>query len=97
MSSSLMSPAPSTRARRPRSVPKTPSASFTATWGTESELSPIPVSERTCLPTLSEVWNRRLSTTPVRRSSVAALYASRTWPRISPSPTTIESRDEATL
>jgi hypothetical protein len=72
ITSSLISPAPRTSARRPRSAPKTPSASFTATYGTERELSPIPVSERIFLPTLSEEWNRRFKTGPVRCSSVAA-------------------------
>ena len=69
--SSLMSPAPTTRARRPRREPKTPSASLTATCGTERELSPTPVRVRTSFPTRREVWKSRFRTGPVQRSSVA--------------------------
>src|SRR5215212_8870982 len=94
--SPLISPALRIRVRLPPSVPKTSSVIFNATRATESELFPRPVSERTRLPTRRAVWKSRLRIGPVLSSSVAARYASRTCPRIWPSPTTIESSELAT-
>jgi hypothetical protein len=57
----------------------------------------MPVSLRARLPTLIARVNRADSTGPTVRSACAAWKASRTWPRIWASPTTIESMPEATV
>jgi hypothetical protein len=61
-----------------------------------TEWAPISVSVRTSLATENERWNSWCSVVP----SVPAASASRTacfiWPRICGSPSTIESRPEAT-
>jgi hypothetical protein len=56
----------------------------------------MPVSLLARRPTLIALANRAESTGPTVRSSLAAWKASRTWPRIWASPTTIESTPAAT-
>ncbi len=56
----------------------------------------IPVSEWARLPTRRACWNRSFSSRPAVCSSCALASESLIWPRICPSPTTIESRPQAT-
>ena len=90
--SSLTSPAPTSSTRQPVRSPNTCWASAAAADETDAGLSLIAVSVRTFLPTRSASRNNRSSTGPCAPAS----YASRTWPRISPSPGTSESRPAAT-
>ncbi len=92
-------PAPITRARLPRAHSATgvPTAScsspkVTSDWPARS----IPVSECARLPTRSACWNRSLISRPAECSSWPSARASLSWPRICPSPTTIESSPHAT-
>jgi len=59
--------------------------------------APMPVSLLARRPTLIALVNRADSTGPTDRSAWAAENASRTWPRIWASPTTIESTPDATV
>lgn len=56
----------------------------------------MPVSECARLPTRSDCWNRSFSSRPAVCCSCAVASVSLIWPRIWPSPTTIESRPQAT-
>ena len=56
----------------------------------------MPVSERTRLPVVSAVANRRLDSGPVAPARMAASWARLTWPWISASPTIIDSRPAVT-
>jgi hypothetical protein len=62
----------------------------------EAGPAPMPVSLRARRPTLIARANSVDSTGPTVRSACAAWKASRTWPRIWASPTTIESIPDAT-
>ena len=90
--SSATWPAPIRSAWHPSSCPKTCCASAAAAEDTDAGLSAIAVSARTFFPACSAWRNTRSSTGPV----VPASNAVRTWPRISPSPGTIESSPAAT-
>ncbi len=72
------------------------SASATAAEDTESAERPIAVSVRARLPTSIAWRNTRASADPDAPSASARFHASRTWPRISPSPRIIESSPAAT-
>ena len=93
---SAMRPAPMRSTCRPGRSSRTSSASSTATADTDADPVPMRVCARTCLPTSSACRKRRLSTGPDAPSSTASSQAWRTWPWISLSPTTMESRLEAT-
>ena len=68
----------------------------TAAWDTDVMLREMAVSVRTRLPT-SRAWrNSGLSTGPTLPSAAAVSHEERTWPRISCSPMTAESRPDAT-
>jgi hypothetical protein len=56
----------------------------------------MPVSEWARLPTRSACWNRSFSSRPAVCRSCARARESLIWPRIWPSPTTIESSPHAT-
>ena len=93
---SPMSPAPMTRIERPSSEPRRSAAMATAAVDTEATWRPMPVSVRARLPT-SRAWrNSRFSCDPAACSVWARSHATRTWPRISASPITAESRPAAT-
>ena len=71
-------------------------ASFTAAAAIETLLAPTCVVLRTSLATAKERWNSLFSTVPSVPAASAERAASFIWPRISGSPSTIESRPEAT-
>ncbi len=81
---------------RSSSVPRRLFASDTAADDTDTACRPIAVSVRARLPTSIAWRNVRESNGPLASSRSAACHASRTWPRISPSPMIIESRPAAT-
>ncbi len=94
-----MEPAPMISARLPRahSVTGAPSAScsrpkVTSDWPALS----MPVSLCARLPTRRACWKRSLRSRPAVCSSWPSASASLIWPRIWPSPTTIESSPQAT-
>ena len=93
---SIISPAPMSRIRCSAIDGKMRSASFTEAAAIEIDALPISVWARTSFATANVRWNNRFSTSP----SVPAASAWRTacfiWPRICGSPSTIESRPEAT-
>ena len=90
--SSLIRPAPTSTTRRPASPSNTCCASAAAAAGTDAGLSPIAVSTRARRPACSAIRKIRSSSGPATPAS----NASRTWPRISPSPGTSESSPAAT-
>ena len=71
-------------------------ASSTAAEPTDTAFSAMPVSVRTRLATENDLWKQRCSTRPDAPIAAASAYCSFSWPRICGSPTTIESRLEAT-
>ena len=85
-------PAPSCAAGRP---PGAGSGTRPAPRPT-APCAPISVSLRARRPTRMALWNRRASTGLPLPAAVAAENASRTWPRISDSPTTSDSMPAAT-
>ncbi len=89
---SLVRPAPTSTTRRRSSPSNTCSASAAAAAGIDAGLSPIAVSTRARRPARRAMRNVRPSRGPGEPASNASL----TWPRISPSPGTIESRPAAT-
>ena len=89
-----MSPAPSTMARRPFSVPKIFFARSTAAELTDAAPLPIAVSARTRPATDCAVWKSLFNTAPEYERLTS--HASRTWPLICASPTTMESRPDVT-
>ena len=94
---SLMSPAPKSRTRRPSREPPSRSAAR-ATAACDMEVVPLAmrVSERARLPA-SRAWrNSTERVGPAPPSACARSHASRTWPRISLSPSTAESSPLAT-
>ncbi len=94
---SPISPAPMTATRVPPRPPVRRSAA-SATAPCDSEVIPraMAVSERTRLP-VSTAWRNRVpSTGPEACSPWARSHARRTWPSTSDSPSTAESRPEAT-
>ena len=88
----LIFPAPSSSTRRPVRSSKTRCASAAAADGTEAGFWPIVVSTRTRRPARSASRNSRSRIGP----AVPASCAARSWPRISPSPGTLESSPAAT-
>ena len=90
------SPAPITSTRRPSRPPRRSPATVTAADGTDTAWRPMAVSVRARLPT-STAWRKTRDTSgPIMDSCSATRHASRTCPRISPSPTIIESTPAAT-
>jgi len=89
-------PAPTSRTRRPARSPSCPAATRSPTETVERWPAPMPVWLRARRPTLIALVNKADSTGPTVRSAWAAANASRTWPRIWASPTTIESTPAAT-
>ena len=90
-------PAPMTTTRAPASPPgRLRSASSTAAWENEVVPRAMAVSERTRLPVWTAWRNRSDRTGPATFSRWARSQARRTWPRTSPSPSTAESRPDAT-
>ncbi len=71
-------------------------ASFTEAAAIDTLLAPISVVLRTSLATANERWNSLCSTVPSVPAACASRTASFIWPRICGSPSTIESRPEAT-
>ena len=90
------SPAPTTRTVRPERSPSVLRASATAVELTETACRPISVCVRALRPTRIAVWNRREIAGVCVPAAVAAVNAPRTCPRISDSPTTIDSTPAAT-
>ena len=85
-----------TSTRRPARPSSASSAIATAAIDTEAVVGAKPVSVRTRLPTSTAWRNSRLRTARAVPSAFAASHASRTWPRISVSPSTAESSPAAT-
>ena len=83
-------PAPTTSAGRPRDRRPGPAARAAVT--TLCPARSMPVSACTRLPTRSACCMSSCSSRPAASCSAATPYASRSWPRICASPTTIESR-----
>ena len=71
-------------------------ASFTAAAAIDTLLAPTCVVERTSLATAKERWKSLPSTVPSVPAASAERAADFIWPRISGSPSTMESRPEAT-
>jgi hypothetical protein len=94
--SSIISPAPMNRMFSSPMVGKICSASFTAAADMDTELEPTAVLLRTSLATAKVRWNRPLSSEPRVPTFSAVRTASFSWPRIWVSPSTMESRPEAT-
>jgi hypothetical protein len=72
------------------------SASFTDAAAIEIDALPMSVCERTSFATANVRWNSRLSTRPSEPADSAVRTACFIWPRICGSPSTIESRPDAT-
>ena len=72
------------------------SASFTEAAAMDTTLAPIEVFVRTSFATAKERWNSRFSVVPSVPAASAERTASFIWPRICGSPSTMESRPEAT-
>jgi hypothetical protein len=89
-------PAPTRSTRFPRSSSKIRAARSHAIELTETEPAAMPVSVRTFLATAKALVKQRSSTDPSTPALEAFAYASFTCPRIWGSPTTIESRLDAT-
>ncbi len=94
--SSAVSPAPMITTLRPERSPSSRSATVAASEEIDIAPWPIVVSERTRPPVDSASRKRRSRVGPLVPAALASSCARRTWPRISASPTTIESRPEAT-
>ena len=90
------SPAPITSTVFSARSPGPSRASSTAIDETDTGRRPIVVRSRTFRPTRIAVWNSRDSAGLCVSACVAAVKAPRTCPRISVSPTTIESMPAAT-
>jgi hypothetical protein len=71
-------------------------ASFTAAAAIDTLLAPTCVVERTSFATAKLRWKSLCSRVPSVPADCAARAASFIWPRICGSPSTIESRPEAT-
>ncbi len=80
----------------PSRSPRYSDATATAADGIDTGWREIPVSVRTRLPDSTACLNIRDNSCGAVSSRTAACHASRTWPRISLSPTIIESRPAAT-
>ena len=93
---SAMRPPPTTRPRRPPRSGMASRARSAATVDTDTGRTATRVSVRTRLPVSSACRNSRSLMTPVQSSSAQRSQACRTWPWISLSPTTIESRLDVT-
>ena len=94
--SSPILPAPITSTVLSAKESKTSLARSTATLATDSLPWSMPVRSRTSLPTRSADWNTVWKIGPTVLRATAALYASRTWPSICPSPRIKLSRLAAT-
>ena len=94
--SSIISPAPMNSTFCSRRLGKMRAASFTAAAAIDTLAAPTRVVERTSFATAKERWNSLCSTVPSVPADSAARAASFIWPRICGSPSTIESRPEAT-
>ena len=100
--SALIEPAPTISTSRPASasapgpLPRLAAASSTATVSRLRPAWSIPVSARARLPVRSASRPSSLRTRPTVPCSPANRSAERTWPRICPSPTTIESSPQVT-
>ena len=93
---SAMSPAPRMSTRRPSREPSRSDAISTAAWDTDAVPRAMPVSVRARLP-VSTAWRKsRFRTGPATSSARAASQALRTCPSTSASPSTAESRPDAT-
>ncbi len=93
---SPISPAPSTRTRCSTRVPSRSAARATAADDSDTAPRPMPVSARDRFPTSMAKRKTRPRLWPAVPSSSATLMASRTWPRICPSPRITESTPAAT-
>ncbi len=95
--SAPIDPAPITSAGRPAQRTEHPRGLGQPRLTTiEAPARSMPVSACTRLPTRSACCISSCSSRPAASSSAAAAYASRSWPRICASPTTIESSPAAT-
>ena len=93
---SPISPAPRTRTRRSTSVPSRSAARATAADDSDTAPRPMPVSARDRFPTSMAKRKIRARLCWAVPSSSALFRASRTWPRIWPSPRITESTPAAT-
>lgn len=71
-------------------------ASFTAAAAIDTLVAPISVVLRTSFATAKERWKSLCSTVPRVPAASASRTACFSWPRICGSPSTMESRPEAT-
>ena len=94
--SSIISPAPTSSSRWSLIDGKMRSASFTAAAAIEIDALPMSVWLRTSFATANVRWNSRFSTRPSDPADSATRTACFICPRICGSPSTIESRPEAT-
>ena len=93
---SPISPVPRIRTFAAARLPKMFEASSTATLATLTVPEDIPVWVRTCFAAWKAFWKTRFRTAPAVPDACAAAYASFTWPKISFSPRSWESRPLAT-
>jgi hypothetical protein len=84
-------PAPTTTARRPERSPSVAAATSRPTLSSDRPALSMVVSLRARFPTRSACWKSSFSARPAVPDSWARTSPARTWPRIWPSPTTIES------
>ena len=91
-----ISPAPRTSTRRSTSVPSRSVARATAADDSDTAPRPMPVSARDRFPTSMAYRKMRARPCWAVPSSSALFRASRTWPRIWPSPRITESTPAAT-
>ena len=94
--SPAIAPAPTTSTRRPARSPRSSASRAYAALTSDRPAPPISVSVCTRLPTRSACWNKLLRTVPTVPWFWQVVKACFTWPRIWLSPTTSESRPEAT-
>ncbi len=94
--SSIISPAPMNSTLCSRRVGKMRAASLTDAAAIETLAAPTLVVERTSFATANECWKSLCSTVPSVPADSAWRAASFIWPRICGSPSTSESRPEAT-
>ena len=94
--SSIISPAPTSSTFCSARLGNIRPASFTAAAAIETTLAPMPVLLRTSFATAKERWKSLLRSVPSVPADSASRTASFICPRICGSPTTIESRPEAT-
>ncbi len=96
VASEAIEPAPTTTTRLPCTWPDGSPGSASAASTRDGGARSMSVSARARLPTRSACWNSEFSAGPTVPSSCPIRSAARVWPRIWPSPTTIESSPEAT-